>query len=282
MNNDVSIFMCANEGIADGLILTALSVAKHSKRVIRLYIGTMDLTNINEGYIPVSDKTISILSEILKEKNSESFAQRVDLGKEFLEHMQNSKNIGTHYTPYAMLRLLADKTDVFPDKLIYLDCDVMLHGDIGELYDIDVSDYDFAAAKDYYGRWLINPRYLNSGVMLWNMPVMKKNGVFEKARKMCKEKKMLLCDQTALNRAAKKKLILKDRFNEQHKADENTLVRHFSMRIRWLPYFKTEKIKPWQPELIRDRLGIYYYDDLIERWQKIKNTYYTPSLDKRE
>lgn len=50
-------------------------------------------------------------------------------------------NEGAYCTPYTLLRLLADLIPEIPDKILYLDMDIMIAGDIRELYDIDVSGW---------------------------------------------------------------------------------------------------------------------------------------------
>ena len=66
---------------------------------------------------------------------------------------------------------------------------------------------------DHYGKWFFRNNifkidYINSGVLLINLQLIKETRLFEKCRKMCKEKELLLPDQHALNKLAKNKLIL--------------------------------------------------------------------------
>lgn len=266
----INILMCGNRGVFDGMLLTTLSIVKHSSRPISLYIGTMDLTDIDPRFLPISEYEINVLDSVLKEKNSESTAQLIDFEENFRRELINSKNIKTGYTPYAMIRLFADECESLGDKILYLDTDVLLSGDIGELYDVDVKDYDLAGVRDHYGRFFIYPNYLNSGVMLWNLKAIREKKIFRRATKLCNNKRMLLMDQSAINKYAKKKLILPPRFNEQHKNKKDTLVRHFSMRIKWFPYIRTEKIKPWNFDLIHEKLGLHEYDDIFEQFENIK------------
>lgn len=269
----INILVCGNKNVFDGMLLTVLSIIKHSSRTINLFIGTMDLSDVNPNFTPVSEDDCAMIRAILKEKNPESTAQLIDFEENFRRELINSKNIKTGYTPYAMIRLFADECPRLPDKLLYLDTDVLLSGDIGELYDVDVEGYDLAGVRDHYGRFFIYPNYLNSGVMLWNLKAIRGKGIFRRATKLCNDKKMLLMDQSAINKYAKKKLILPPRFNEQHKNRKDTLVRHFSMRIKWFPIFKTEKIKPWNFDLIHEKLGLYEYDDVFESFENIKKGY---------
>lgn len=266
----INILMCGNSGVFDGMLLATLSIVKHSSRKINLFIGTMDISDIDPRFTPVSNGDAEVIERVLKDKNPESSVTLIDFEENFRRELIHSRNMKTGYTPYAMIRLFADECDILPDKLLYLDTDVLLSGDIGELYDIDVEDFDLAGVRDHYGRFFIYPSYLNSGVMLLNLRAIRQKGIFRRATKLCRDKRMLLMDQSAINKYAKKKLILPSRFNEQHKNRRDTLVRHFSMRIKWFPFIKTEKIKPWNFDLIHEKLSLHEYDDIFEKFEDIK------------
>lgn len=259
--------MCANAGITDGIILTALSVIKYTNEKINLFIATMDLTDVDARYLPVGEDEAELIESVLKRKNRESTVRVIDMTNSYRDELMGGKNEQSRYTPYAMLRLLADLYP-FPDKLLYLDCDVLALSDVSELYNVDASDVHVAGVRDYYGRWFIGPRYMNSGVMLWNLKKMRDDGVLKRARKICTEKRMLLPDQTAINRCAQKKLLPR-KYNDQHGPHRDTVINHFSMRIRWLP-FRTENIKPWQVDRLHGVLGIHCHDDVIEQWRELR------------
>jgi len=267
----IPILICGNSGVFDGMLLLAISLPKTSSRAISLFIGTMDLTDIDPRFTPIKRTDADIIEGVLREANPESRVTLIDFGENFRRELIDSKNLGTGYTPYAMIRLFADECELLPDKLIYLDTDVLLARDIAEYYDIDIENYDLAGSRDYYGKIFIYPNYLNSGVMLWNLKRIRERGIFRRATELCRRKKMLLMDQTAINKYAKRKLILPPKYNEQHKWHKDTVIQHFSMRIRWFPFIRTEKIKPWNIELIHKKLKLHYYDDVLERFLAIKN-----------
>jgi lipopolysaccharide biosynthesis glycosyltransferase len=231
----------------------------------------MDLTDVDVRYRPITEKMRSDAERLLKRANKDSTAVLVDFGESFRRELINSKNMGTSYTPYTMIRLFADEIGEIEDRLLYLDTDVMLKGNIRELYDKDIGNYHVAGARDFFGKVFFGPRYLNAGVILFNMDKMKGEGVFKLCRRLCNDKKMLLSDQHALNKYAKRKLILRRRFNEQHKNRKDTLIRHFAMTIRWFPYFRTETVKPWQTELIHEKLGDFSFDDIFLEYTRFLN-----------
>ena len=152
----------------------------------------------------------------------------------------------------TLLRLLADLLPL-PDKLLYLDADIMVCKDIGLLYDLDVEAVEYAAARDHYGKYLVNPGYINAGVLLFNMKRCRKTGIFEKARALIRTKKLMFADQSALIRSTTSRRLLPQRFN-----DQKFLHGH------------TENIKQWQVEKVHKRFGYTCFDDILNEYLSIK------------
>lgn len=270
--------MCGNDNVFRGILLCVLSITKYSKAPIELYIGTMDLTDIDKRYRPITEEMARVAEEVLQEANADSTVKIIDFGESFRREMINSKNMESAYTPYAMVRLFADEAEELGDKVLYLDTDVMLRGDISELYSINIDRYHLAGTRDYLGKFFFGNRYLNSGVILFNMKKMREDGVFPACRKLCNNKKMLLSDQHAINKYAKKKLILRRKYNEQRKNRKDTLIRHFAMTVKWVPYLHTESVKPWQPRLVHEKLGDYSFDDIFEKYERITKEKFNEAL----
>ena len=269
----INMLICGNEGVFDGMILCTLSLAKTTKSPIRLYVGTMSLTDIDPRYTAITALEAELLERILRSGNPQNRVILWDVGEQFRSELLNSRNMKSVYTPYAMIRLFADGIEDAPEKLIYTDTDVVFTSDAEELYSIDVNNYHLAGARDYYGKVFISPNYLNSGVMVWNMEKMKEDGVFAACRSLCARKKMVLADQSALNKCAKRKLIISPRFNEQHKTRPDTVARHFSNVVCWLPFPHPVSRKPWRPERLKPH-ELRLHGELISEWKKIKENGY--------
>lgn len=193
----------------------------------------------------------------------------------------NCANENAYCTPYTLLRLLADLVPNMPSKLLYLDIDMMIGDDIVKLYNIDVSDYEYAAVKEKYGSWLIRPDYINAGMLLLNMEKIKETGLLKKARNLIKTKKMLFADQDAIFRATTNKLLLPRIFNEQSKFNkEDTVVCHFCKRLMFLPYPHTENFKQWNVEEVHKVLKCHSFDEDLEEYLKLKEKYNTEKIYK--
>ena len=228
-----NILFSGNEKVFDGILTCMLSILKRSstEEPFCFYIYTMDVSRIKPEYTPVSDRQTLFLEETAKKYHAGNTVVKVDVTELYEREFAYCPNEGAYCSPYTLLRLFADNVEGMPEKLLYLDVDILFNRDIALLYDIDVEGYEYAAARDHYGKYLLNPNYINAGVLLLNMKEIRKTGLLEKARKLIKEKKLLFADQSALYRSTTRKKMLPQRFNDQkflHK--QNYLV---LMRSNW-------------------------------------------------
>lgn len=266
----INIMFCGNKKAFDGILIATISMLKYTKEALHIHIITADLHDIDNNFVPILESQKMLIENLLKEVNQNSKVTLIDITEKFKDEMFSSTNMKTHYTPYIFLRLFADEISELPDKILYLDADIVFYDDVKKLYDINIDDYDFAGAKDYFGKWFIDYKYLNSGVLLMNLKRMRDSQVLSKCREMCVNKKMLLPDQSALNVKCKKKLYLPRKYNEQKARKNDTVIRHFSMTIKFFPRFKTINIKPWHIDDIHNVYKINDFDDIIKKYLEIK------------
>ena len=266
----INLMFCGNDKVFDGILIALLSISKHTDEPLNVYLMTMDLTDIDSRFSPIKEKQRAIIEDKLKEKNNKSKVTLIDETQIYKNEMQKNINRNTHYTPYIFLRLLSDKIEKLPEKILYLDADIVCYRDIAELYNIDITDYEIALARDFIGRKWIDLDYLNSGVVLMNLKKIKETNSFETCRKMCMTRKMALPDQTALNKCCKYKLIIDDKFNEQNKRKDETVIRHFSMQLLYFPIIRPRNIKPWEIDKIHNILKIHDYDDIYKEYIETK------------
>jgi lipopolysaccharide biosynthesis glycosyltransferase len=271
----VNILYCGNEAVFDGFLTSALSVLKRtdSKEPFCFYLFTMDVSHLKENYVPVTEKQLEFFDKVVKSYNKDNQVKLFDVTNYYMEHFSGCPNEGAYCSPYTLIRLFADLIPEIPDKLLYLDADIMFNRDVHLLYDIDVSDYEYAAANDHYGKYLINPRYINAGVLLFNMKRCRETGIFSKARDQLKAKKLTFADQSALIRSTTKNKLLPQRFNDQKFLHKHTVVRHFSKRLFYLPYPHTENIKQWHVERMHKIFRYTQFDDILNDYLRLKAEY---------
>ena len=271
----INILYCGNDKVFDGMLTSALSILKRSRldEPIRFFVFTMDVSHIKSDYLPVNNEQTEFLNRVVKEYNRENSVVKIDVTELYMREFSSCPNEDAYCSPYTLIRLFADLIPDIPDKLLYLDADVMFNRDVHLLYDIDVGEVEYAAARDHYGKYLINPNYVNAGVLLFNMEMARRTGLFEKAREEIRAKKLVFADQSALIRATSKKKMLPQRYNDQKFLHKHTVVRHFSKRLFYLPYPHTDNIKQWQVSRIHKIFRYYQFDDILYEYIYLKELY---------
>ena len=270
----MNILYCGDHNIVDGLTISVLSLAKNTGEALHIYILTMGYRVGGRKYQPIDRADIDALEKEIQKKNPKSGIKIIDTGDLFMADPVTA-NKKSYFTPYCMLRLYADKISELPDKILYLDTDIVCLNDPKDLYNMDITDYEMVGVLDRYGGKIIRmpftkQKYLNSGVLMLNLSMIKKTGLLKKARVMCRRRMMIMPDQSALNFCAKYKKIVDKKFNDQKEILADTVFRHFSNTFQFFPFFKVVVIKPWQVERLHEKLGNHEFDDILEKWQKLK------------
>lgn len=271
----INLLFSGNGKVFDGVLSCMLSIFKRTKtkEPFRIFVYTMDVTCMKPEYTAISEKMITFLDKVAKQYNSNNSVIRVDVTALYEKEFAHCPNEDAYCSPYTLLRLFADEVPDMPDKILYLDVDILFNRDICLLYDTDVSDVEYAAARDHYGKYLIRPDYVNAGVLLLNLKKIKETGLLVKSRKLIREKKLVFADQSAVIRSTSKKKMLPQKFNDQKFLHKSTVVRHFSKRLFYLPYPHTDNIKQWR---VSDMHRIYHYyafDDVLYEYLYLKRKF---------
>ena len=267
----INILLCGNEKVFDGALTELISITNKTKETVNCYIFTMNLTRIKPEYTAITDEQIEFLEDVIKSKNPENKISKIDVTEIYEAEFGKCANETAYCTPYTLLRLLADKIENIPDKLLYLDIDMMAASDIAELYNTDITDYEYAAVKEKYGSIFIRPDYINAGMLLLNMKKIKETGMLRKSRELIKTKKMLFADQDAIFRSTTKKKLLPRKYNEQSKFNrKDTVICHFCKRLLWRPYPHTENYKQWNVEEVHKVLKCYAFEEDLKEYLELK------------
>ena len=271
----INILFSGNERVFDGALTCMLSIFRRSqlKEPLRIIIYTMDVSHLREDYRPISEEQIQFLQQVAEGYQKDSIVERADVTQLYEQEFGGCPNEGAYCSPYTLLRLLADLVPGTPDKLLYLDVDILFNRDINLLYGHDITGYEYAAARDHYGKYLLNPNYINAGVLLLNMEEIRRTGLFEKARRLLRERKLTFADQSAIYRSTTRKYMLAQRFNDQKFLHKHTVVRHFSKRLFYLPYPHTDNIKQWHVSRVHKVFGYYEFDDILYEYIYLKKVF---------
>lgn len=257
----MNILFCGDNGVCQGIFLSALSLCKHTQEALCIYILTAsigDHTAIPQSFADKLQKAVSA-------KGSKHKVRWIDISEQFGSYLPLA-NMRTRFTPLCMLRLFADMIPEIPDKILYLDADVLCRRDFSAFYHSDISNVEIIGVLDRYGKWffgnILKHDYLNSGVLLMNMESIRKSGLFARCRDICRDKKMFMPDQSALNQLARKRKV-PAKYNAQGKIHPDTVFKHFTTFFRFLPYLHAVTIKPWHTEKLHKELKIFEFDDII-------------------
>lgn len=108
-----------------------------------------------------------------------------------------------HFTKAMYYRFFIPQVLSDYDKVLYLDCDILVKGDIGKLYDVDLGD-NVIAGNRMFGD---DNEYVNSGVLLFNVKEYLKNEICDRCVKYVAEHKDLkFPDEQTLNEVCKGKI----------------------------------------------------------------------------
>ena len=279
----INLLLCGNNKVFDGALTELISITNKTKESINCYIFTMDVSRINPDFIAMEDEQIDFLNKVVQSKNKDNKVIKIDVTDLYEKEFGHGKNENAYCTPYTLLRLLADLVPEIPDKILYLDIDMMVAKDISELYNTDITDYEYAAVREKYGSKIIRPDYINAGMLLLNMKKIKETGLLEKARNKIKKRKMIFADQDAIFWSTSKKLLLPRKYNEQSKFNrEDTVICHFCKRLIWHPYPHTENFKQWHIKEVHEVLKCYSFDKDLDEYLKYKEEYKAKENEKEK
>lgn len=273
----INILFCGNGKVFDGVLTTMLSIFKRTNtaRPFHFFIFTMDVSHLNAAYTPMTDRQIAFLDGVAKSYNEKNIVEKIDVTGLYHREFDGSPNENCYCSPYTLIRLFADLVPQIPEKILYLDVDLLCNRDITLLYDMDVSAYEYAAAPDHYAKLILFflRKFINAGVLLFNMERCRKTGLFQKSRELIRTKKLVFADESALVRATTKQLKISQRFNDQKFLYKDTVIRHFSKRLFWLPYPHVANIKQWNVTQVHKRFGYECFDDILYEYVYLKERF---------
>ena len=273
----MNVLYCGDSNVGDGLMISVLSLLNHISCPLHIYVLTMQFETHEKVYEPLSGDLIELLDDKVRQKNEDNFVKLMDVSDLFAKELPFA-NLGTRFTPYCMLRLFADCLDALPDKILYLDNDVICRMDCTDFYEQEMGGAQIAGVLDYYGKWFFHSKglrmdYLNSGVLLLDLKQIRRTGLFAKCREMCAQKKMFMPDQSALNKLCADKKILPGKYNEQRKLRKDTVFQHFTTSFRFFPYFHSVSVKPWNVSGMHNVLKLHEYDGLLGEYINLKEEF---------
>ena len=109
------------------------------------------------------------------------------------------------------------------DKVLYLDCDTLIRGNLDELFSLDLTNKYLAGVKDVWGVSkyvksldMKSGVYVNSGMLLFNCDYCRKEHFFDKVVDFAKNNAKIIefCDQDSINKVVDEyKLVVSPKYN---------------------------------------------------------------------
>lgn len=141
----------------------------------------------------IAPEWFKLLNAKLRNVNSEVISIHVD------QNMFNSYKTGDLINYTTFFRYLIPDL-VTSDRSLYLDCDLLVTGDLSELFYMDMEEKPVAAVASPYA-WESNPYGFNAGVLLIDNELWRKNSYISKLIQLTEEKQaeVAMADQSILN-----------------------------------------------------------------------------------
>lgn len=269
----MDIVFNVDNGYVRHMCVTILSILdKNPNEDIAFHIITCELSKENKEYI---------YSLLIRCHASVKF---YDVDIKTLKKFSVGKLTGNPNISYAAyLRLFI--TDLLPqniDKVLYLDCDIVVINSLIDLWNMDISQYCLAALDDYGEAQRLGAmrmglemgiKYFNSGVMLVNLQKLREMNFMKMVQDFLVTDgyRVLMHDQDILNGLlCKQRLPLEERWNMMCNTDNTTdySIIHFA------------GLKPWYIECPHPLKHIYYHYLEKTKWSNEKPVHFYTKLQR--
>lgn len=276
MNNkkEIPIFFAIDDAYTPFLVVALKSLLDNASKDYNYCIKVLH-TNVGEVH----------KSQVKKYESENVSVEFVDLSY-YIEKVKNKLYTRDYYTNTTYFRLFLPELYPQYDKVLYLDSDIIVVGDISELYNTDMGTNLVAAAPDDiiqknkvfqdYAELVVGvakyQHYFNAGVLLMNLDQLRKFNFQEKFLYLLEKVKFSVAqDQDYLNRLCKGRVTLVDHawdvmpyVNDETKEEDIKLI-HYNFAY-----------KPWHFEDVTYNEYFWKYakeTEFYEEILEIKNSY---------
>jgi len=208
-NKSINIVLCFDRAYAVYATVAIYSLLKNSKTKIKLYLVLSDnIKNELEPIRAIADSFGTLLEVILLEKNS----------------LFNNVNWTTakYWSEAAYLKLMIPSL-IKEDRVLYLDSDLIVTGDLSELFSMPFGDAVLIGALElasssanYKIPVAAGEPYINTGVMVMNLDALRRDDFFAKCVNIHNQYQDLIfaVDQCIFNKYAEgRKKIIDNKWN---------------------------------------------------------------------
>jgi len=286
LNSEICVCFASDNNYVPYMGMAVFSILKNSSTDDKLAFYILE-DNITKSSIQQIESLVPLSEKLTGHKVSARF-KWLPISTDMFRHihMREKRLSATTFARYFVPQLVPE------DKVLYLDCDIMVRSSLRPLWDTDISSCYIAGVPDLHviknGRirqrfdgQLLPENYVNAGVLLINNKLWKQKGKSEKLIKFTVEnyKKLIFNDQDAINYICREKIkllpfcwnvmgclyktdLFSDRadFNEIIKQRDNARIRHFhAWKKNWFMPHREEYLSlmgqsPWKNLIPKDDL----------------------------
>ncbi len=270
----VNICIASDNNYAPLVATTIASACSTTSRFLKFWCLESNITDFNKSLID---------SLHTKFKNFE--IEYITIDRQLIRDFANKISTSGHISEDTYSRLYIP--DLFPEmeKIIYLDVDLIITRDIGELYDWDLGKFALGAVAADYGvdksKWFANMdmsnahHYFNAGVLLLNPKELHRDNFLDKISEIANQysKHIVLGDQDLLNKYFDAQYTelpwrfnLTTRFIEMelaHRDPQHRLQMQEEYKNGVIRHFESSK-KPWNA--VRNECNRAPIKNMVEFW----------------
>lgn len=177
-----------------------------------------------------------------------------------------SPNYNTKYSQMSYIRCYFSKI-LNEEKILYIDADAIVVDNIQELWDIDLKDKVLAGVHEG-GEWSkhlgiegMDDKYINSGVLLINLDLMRKKRLDQAMIKLLNNKRYAFPDQDVIN------VVCKDKIHYLSNIYNSTETTGMVEDAKIIHYIRERK--GWIKGSPRSEIWYKYYNEMLERSNKM-------------
>lgn len=251
------IAFCCDDGyiIPASITLESLLKNNQSKQIVA-HTFSDDLNEVS----------IKKLRTLVEKYNGELIIHKVPV--EAIDTMKKAPLAWEYLSITTYYRLMLPYVlDDSIEKILYLDCDVMVRKELSKYYDCDMTEYFVAGAHDIeevqHSERLKLSYYVNAGILLMNVKMIKQKlsmkRMLEEMNRLMEQGGLTCGDQDIINILFAEHIYLfDDYFNYQHGIHKKYVLKHKNeVNLAAIVHFITSD-KPWFPAYVFPYTREYY------------------------
>ncbi len=192
---NISVAFCSNKKLYKYLPININALLKYNDRIRKIYLILED-----DDY-----SSIDYMDDVLNKYDVE--VEVINFSKVQFNYLKKeSLNLDTIFSNFCFAKLLlSELTD--EKRIIYLDMDTIVRGDLSLLWDMEFNDNYALGVKDYgvldkdyhYGTLNTSCKYINTGVMVLNLDKIRNDDLVTQLFDLINTRKLVYPDQDAFN-----------------------------------------------------------------------------------